>query len=415
MKVKVKYILWFMILVPYFKPDSISGSMFAQAWNMWRYIAFIMAIVYIVSHYKRIVNLPKTSICLVLFYLCQIFATSINNLDVRYDVITFFRMSSFIIVVSIFVNEYGNCFIEFIYKILRMIIWINFFTVIIFFNQGISQDSYSTPIYFWSTKNHIISITITFLVIGIYLYNERILEKRRYMPDMIISTLATVLMGSSTAIISLGVLWLFISIGKYLDPKERLLNLRNALIVGVFLELLIVVFRIQEKFSYAIALFFGKDVTLTGRTDLWDQALELIKINWIYGNGDSYALSQYGWLTKTYWNSSTQKLEDTYFVAHNQFLEILLNGGVICFLPFIGAIIGIIGPVRKIKNETYRNMVGGALLAFLIVMISDLVYPYEMFFVFLIIASSIYKFEKKSTKEVYYYGRSENYSSNSCL
>lgn len=40
-------------------------------------------------------------------------------------------------------------------------------------------------------------------------------------------------------------------------------------------------------------------------------------------------------LTKTYWNDKTQVLEDVYFVAHNQFLEVLVNGGIICLIPFL--------------------------------------------------------------------------------
>ena len=59
---------------------------------------------------------------------------------------------------------------------------------------------------------------------------------------------------------------------------------------------------------------------VTGRSDITDFE-EVVRL-------DSYALNQYGWLTKTYWNDKTQVLEDVYFVAHNQFLEILVNGGI---------------------------------------------------------------------------------------
>ena len=87
-------------------------------------------------------------------------------------------------------------------------------------------------------------------------------------------------------------------------------NMKAGIVIGVIADVAIVVFRVQEKLGLFIGTIFGKDTTLTGRTDLWDQALELIGIHFLYGKGDSYALNQYGWLTKTYWNDKTQILED---------------------------------------------------------------------------------------------------------
>ena len=102
-------------------------------------------------------------------------------------------------------------------------------------------------------------------------------------------------------------------------------------------------------------------------------------------------MNQYGWLTKSYWNNKTQALEEVYFVAHNQFLEILVNGGIICLIPFMLFWGSMIKSVRKIQNFKYKNIVAAAVLSYFIAMITDLITPYEPLY--------FYKCEKMIKKD----------------
>ena len=92
-------------------------------------------------------------------------------------------------------------------------------------------------------------------------------------------------------------------------------------------------------------------------------------------------------------NSSTQALEDVYYVSHNQFLEIMVNGGLLCLIPFIGIFYWMIRSAQRIENNKYKMIIGAALIAYFIAMITDLITPYEPVYLFIIVASYIYKCE----------------------
>ena len=325
----------------------------------------------------------------------QIIASAINKLDILYDFKTAVMMGVFVLVASFLLYEYGNRAILFFYRLVNVFIWLNFLSVIFLYGRGIARDSYDTAIYFWSTKNHIISLTIVYLVTIFYLYNENYIHKKRFLLGVSVATIAVFLMGSSTAITALIVLGVFMWYCTVCNKSKKPANMKASIVIGVIADVAIVVFRVQERLGLLIGTIFGKDTTLTGRTDLWDQALELIGINFLYGKGDSYALNQYGWLTKTYWNNKTQVLEDVYFVAHNQFLEVLVNGGIICLIPFLLFFYSMIKSARKIRNYNYKNIIAAAILGYFIAMITDLITPYEPLYLFILISSYIYRCEKR--------------------
>ncbi len=393
MKIKKKEILWFLLVMPFFYPNSIAGTLAATIWHQWKVLAIFMSAIYIFQNIKKIRYLEKVTWLIIIFYIMQIIATGINKLDMAFDCKTAIMMSCFVIVTSLIVYKEGNEGILFFYRILDVLIWLNFISVILFYGEGVVRDSYDSAVYFWSTKNHIISLTLAYLVISFYLFNEGYIAKKKYWMGIIISIIAVFLMGSSTAIAALGVYGIFIFCCNICGKNQKIVNMKLAVIIGILADVAIVVFRIQERLGGIISTLFGKDTTLTGRTGLWDQALELMRINPWFGKGNSYALNQYGWLTMQFWNSGTQALEDVYFVSHNQFLEIMVNGGLICLIPFIGIFYWMIRSAQRIQNSKYKMIIGAALISYFIAMITDLITPYEPVYLFIIVASYIYKCE----------------------
>ena len=376
MKIKKETIVWIFLIVPFFYPSSIADTSLSSIWYYWKLCAVACGVIYIFKRIKKIKCLEKSTWFIIVMYIMQIIASAINKLDILYDFKTAVMMGVFVLVVSFLLYEYGNRAILFFYRLVNVFIWLNFLSVIFLYGRGIARDSYDTAIYFWSTKNHIISLTIVYLVIIFYLYNENYIHKKGFLSGVSVATIAVFLMGSSTAITALIVLGVFMWYCTVCNKRKKPANMKAGIVIGVIADVAIVVFRVQEKLGLFIGTIFGKDTTLTGRTDLWDQALELIGINFLYGKGDSYALNQYGWLTKTYWNDKTQVLEDVYFVAHNQFLEVLVNGGIICLIPFLLFFYSMIKSARKIRNYNYKNIIAAAILGYFIAMITDLITPY---------------------------------------
>lgn len=400
MRVSKNAMLWFVLIGAFFYPSGIIGTSLSKVWYYWQLSSIVLGAIYIFFKIKIVKHIEKSTWFIVLFYVFQILATSINGLAITYDLKSFFMMSTLVIVTSLLLYEYRNSFILFLYRILWIYICLNFLSVIILYKKGMTLDAYDTPIYFWSTKNHIISLTLVFLTIGFYLYTEGLIARKKYNLGNIAAILAVFLMGSSTAITALIVYCFFLLGCEFFGKNHESFNMKTAVSVGVFADVLIVVLRVQEKLGTLIDAIFGKDTTLTGRTDLWDQAFDLIGMNFWYGKGNSYAISQYGWLTKEFWNDRTQVLENTYFVSHNQFLEILVNGGIICLVPFMMTFYSMIASAKKIQNYKYKNMIAAAILAYFVAMITDLVTPYEMLYLFILVSAYIYKCEDITTERM---------------
>jgi O-antigen ligase len=204
----------------------------------------------------------------------------------------------------------------------------------------------------------------------------------------------------------------FVVINRVYSYKNRPINLKLTISSGIVLQILLVVFRIQERFSAVISVLFGKDTTLSGRTGLWEQALLTIPSHLFWGQGNSSAAGLNGWLTMSFWNPITSTLDDTYYVAHNQFLEILLNGGLVMLLFFLLAIFFAIRNVRKITDNHIVNIIAGTFFAYLIVMITEVLYPYAPVWIYMIVVSclnSVLHNEVNENEQI------KNYSSYSSL
>ena len=104
---------------------------------------------------------------------------------------------------------------------------------------------------------------------------------------------------------------------------QILFNFTTSFAVGVGLFFSIVLFRLQNLFAFFIEGVLHKGLSFTGRTDIWDKAIEMILESPFLG----YGIAQSG---KVYRLSKGK-----YYHAHNAFLEILVEGGVFALIAFL--------------------------------------------------------------------------------
>lgn len=105
------------------------------------------------------------------------------------------------------------------------------------------------------------------------------------------------------------------------------------LIIGAAILFYLVVFaRFQENFSWLIENFLGEDLSLTGRTAIWDSLIsQMDGLKWVFGNG----------LGENTGFTIGMRLTSA---AHSQYLQIIYNYGI------VGLIIFIFLPVLSIKK-----------------------------------------------------------------
>ncbi len=377
MRIEKRKLLWALCIVPFLKPDCIIGTVASRAWSIMDDMVFVGMALYLL--YKIVLNKHKIigiSLLISVFYFAQVISSYANGLPVYLDVNTFLRYTLLVVTASLFLIDGEWSFVKFLYDLFKLIIFLNFISVILFYNKGINKDSYNTPIYFWSTKNHIISITLAALLLGEILHYLVMIPAKKYHRFVVVASLNVFLMKSSTAIIALCSYFLIVLAAKYLDPRNKVFTVKNTLIAGVIIQFLIVVVRIQDLLAPAIEALFHKNASLTGRTGLWDQAFKMIGSKLLLGYGNPLAKGVSGWLTMVNWNAATNTLDPVYYVAHNQFLEIFLNGGLTRVVLLLLVTVISAKQISRIKDKQILGYIAGATFAFLIVAITEVVYPY---------------------------------------
>lgn len=389
MRIKRDALLWIIIIIPFLKPDCLSGSILSTVWNYMQYFSVVFGLIFIAKKIRSVSCIELSVWCLILMYLMQIVASYMNGLSVYLDVVACIKMFVLLICTAIFAHE-GKCkFLVFIYKLFEIIIEINFVTVILFNQRGIVQDSYGEAIYFWSSRNHIIGISIAAIALGAVLVQMKYIKTIRYYVFLIIACLNVFLLKSSTAIIALCIMIFFLAMSLFYKGNKIRTYTRWVVGFGFFLQILVVVFNIQEYFGKWIYLFFGKSTSLTGRTSLWSQAIDFISTEWLWGLGNPATKGMSGWLELGRWNSTTMMTETIQYVAHNQFLEIFLNGGIFCLALFVIFIVLVTKSIMKNNDKKENCILIGAIFCYLVVMITEVVYPYYPVWIFFIVIQQI--------------------------
>lgn len=166
---------------------------------------------------------------------------------------------------------------------------------------------------------------------------------------LVVSFITCILNDSATGKLTIVV---FVTLVLVFRPEKKELpqwfTLNRFLFITILADLAIVVFRLQNIFSFIIEGVLKKSITLTGRTDVWDRTFPyILNKPWIgYGFliGDAYQI--------LLWENH----------PHNYFMYILMTGGLV-FLSIL--IIGIYLANQSLKN-TIQFMVSKIVLFALI-------------------------------------------------
>lgn len=96
------------------------------------------------------------------------------------------------------------------------------------------------------------------------------------------------------------------------------------LVTYVAVDIGIVFFQIQQRWSDFIATVLDRSADLTGRTRIWEIVFQMIRESPILGKG--VQLSE---------NNGLTNYDSNFVHAHNGELDILMQGGLLTFIPFV--------------------------------------------------------------------------------
>lgn len=144
--------------------------------------------------------------------------------------------------------------------------------------------------------------------------------------------------------------------------------LKPKILFGCFFisSIAITIFRLQNTFSWLIVDILKKDLTFTNRTYIWDNALLLIKDNWLFGVGCGEKIVE-GIFNRTYAH------------PHSMFLDLLLKGGIITMGIFVSILSNFCKKYNNSKETIIKNIILAVIVTFLVGEIVNSV-QYKIFF-----------------------------------
>lgn len=379
-------ILYFLILIPFFKTDFIAR--FPNVVMIINFLKLVSVVVVVFTVYKRKYLSIKMQL-LFLFGISIIFPTLLYSGD-KVTIFNYF-ISFWCLAYLVDMFNKDEMFLGTLLFCFEIFIYINFITMILHPNGLYYTGTIYTGIayqnWFLGFKNILICYFLPGFIVS-YLYMNLTGKRFRTIFLTIIILISTFISGSTTTLVGITILLLF-SIFSFLQKQYKIFNFKNYFIFSIILFFSIVIFRLQNLFEFFIVDILNKDLTFTNRTELWDVTLNAIKNHPIIGHG-----WQNTDIRHMMYNSST------IITAHNQLLEYLYLGGIVSI-----AILLIIlrRANRDLKNYYHDKNVQLISLGFFIYQILNLteVYlnPIVLLLLIFVVFGDKFIIQKKDVKE----------------
>ena len=274
-----------------------------------RVISFLI----VVFCYLSSNSLSKPVLWVIAYELILFFSTILNNGNYWKLAVSCGTVIGFCMLVEMGIRKNPGVLIRAFFNSGFFLCSLNLILLLLFPN-GIAQSPKTFERYNLLGEDNILPpILIPFMAVAVLYFEFYGKEVRIRSGMLIVFICATILITwSGTGVVG----WFVFMVYLLFIYRRKISAFFNAAFLGVMYLVsffAIVVFRMQEYFSFIIEDVLHKNVSLTGRTQIWDYSYMLIKRSPFIGYGvyDSliYLRNQY------------------YSHAHNGILEILLEGG----------------------------------------------------------------------------------------
>lgn len=337
LKISTNSLIIAIICFVFLPPQFISSipSISVLLWYI-KLILMMYIIFKILTNYK---NLGLGTIVLGIYLFTFVLTTIINNGNISKALNAVLPQFCFLAYADLMLHKKTKQFINTVSVFFAFYIVINALMLLIFpdgigaYLPGYDYLRVDSRMSWLGLDNGYIKYFLIAFVVFFFSYKDKPFKRNMLYMCMFVSML---FVWSGT-----GILGIFIMIAYvYLVNRGKLVKNVNywfCFALGVISFLGIVIFRVAEYFSNFIVNVLGKDITFTGRTLLWDQALLLIGKQPIYG----YGVYDYDLLISP--------ANGQAYSAHDTVLQMMLMGGFISLIGFI--IVAIVAGIQIGKNN----------------------------------------------------------------
>lgn len=330
-QVKYRRLLWILLAAPFFKPalfDVMEELTFLETlFDLWRLAATCcICIVYLYAMVRR--KLRPSPVLLALgAYLLFIGLSTVLNAHNYWTVINhIITIGCFCMLLEVSLQDGPDMTLDMLYYPLTALILSNFILLCIY-PLGIALGgTYGYSYNLMGIDNFLPPVLLPYICLAALrstmLYGD--LDWSFYVMLGVV-TLSLLFIWCATGLMGLAVVLLFL-LFFYKRRGQILFNGLMPLLMHAGMFFGIVLLRLQNLFAFLIEGVLHKGLSFTGRTDIWDEALRNIVRQPLLG----YGLAQSG---KVYRLSKHK-----YYHAHNIFLEILMEGGILALISYVVAL-----------------------------------------------------------------------------
>ena len=264
-------------------------------------------------------------------------STIVNRANTYLFIILMLSQLSALIICQYYASVSPLNLIRAIFLVGELYVYINFITLLLY-PEGMWRDWKNwTDNWFLGFKNQFIPYFLVFFVAAL-LRMRFVGGYLRSVLLIIIMMISLILADSSTSI----VIFVLMVMALVLTQRSKggVINAVSLSIINVMAFILVVILRSNVMFSFIFDIFLNKSRSMTLRTGLWDEIMNLIRERPLLGYG-----YRSGKETSSFLGQGTWAVH-----AHNMVIECLFIGGVFCLSFFL--IINI-----RLVNRLYCNRI----------------------------------------------------------
>lgn len=358
------FLIFFILLKPGSFSEYTAWKNIGNVINILRMFTCVWCLFYFLLRRGKI---DKFILFIILFYCSLLFSTFYFSQSYVNLIYEFASILSWIVLFKINMLDNKDKFLTTLENTFFVLLLINFITIILFPGGFYLNSSGYSGNYFLGYDNNLITYIFPALALSFtnsLNKNGKIGLKSIFL--LIISFCSIIFTWSATGVVSM-VIMIVLFFAYTINKKD--FPIKKYIVVALCLFIGIVFLRFQNIFSFIIEGWLKKDLTFTGRTYIWDIFIGEIKKSILIGHG----IVDSKYLIRTL-NAGH---------AHNYFLQILYQGGLVTFSMFLGFFFSAINKTKNCKEKKY---VGIVIFAYLISFIFEAYSLTNMFIIVLLIA-----------------------------
>lgn len=349
-----------LLFMPYFKTSFYENlGVLNQLFNIFLISEFVIFGVLLILNKKC----SKFTIGMIIFsiwnYLVAPFLSKSERPDFYYLILSlgFLFLSEFLIRKSV------KVYFSSLSSIFNFMIILNFITLFINPYDGV---------YLFGLRTGIPLYTIP--AIGINIINDIINDRHTYSKKTYLCVLVGIAgIAKEWVATGIGEVIIIIFVLTLLKSKIKI-KLNKTFILIILLNISIVVFNIQDKFQFIITAILKREVSFTGRVDIWNATIKSILESPLFGHG----------------GISSVIVNDTVKSFHNHWLDIIHQSGLIGFSIILIIIYNLFKGSNRYFSAAYK-IYYSITVAMLIATLTEIQSYTPFFYGFLLIGAYINK------------------------